>query len=468
MELVLEISKYLTLSQNFRATRVCQNWSRLLTSPTVIDFHLKPWFPNIEHSPRIPEGVPATAAASIKGEYIDAYTYGTPVSRVVVKRKLSPGSRMTCSAYADGMIVRVLRNTFGIANKCWIYYLERSFEESWAVHSDIHSPDAVTHLAVSTSIVAMILDSGDCFVWELSSSNDFSKGKRKSPSILGSRQVQTFSVSGSSLAILYESLSIKADITIWSLGGEAIHIAADAPEGLPEVPASDESIGTRQKIFVDHSSQAVVLFRLVEGTRVFICYTRYNLAGTVVTEANLEIPKGPDHAHVIWDLASPPCNGFITVCFKQAGKIPSILPKVTRVVYDLNEDRISFKETVLSYNDNSTFRDNGRHQFVFNHTLFINSQSWPEMVVTSLIDRKEKKFLPMKVGNLPRRGLQSQILCGDASYLVSMNEAGFYAWCFDKNIVMAKQDHQYKEEMVQLRKDRVEKAKRHRRSRRSE
>lgn len=442
IELVQEITSYLPLSESFRAMRVCHDWFDVLTSPLIVQSQVRFWFPKAETLLRIPDHLSAKAVATLKAEHIDAFRNGRPFSRLHVNWQSRRDATSAHWAYGDGMVAWLPPRP----SRCKIYHIKKGLQKSWSVDT----ASSVALLGLSASIIAVVLDSGLCYVWKLSPSSGFPTGIRLSPSLL-SHRVQTLVVSGPTLAVLYDTGDVsEVLITIWSLEGESVHHRVKLQRQISEALAMSPIVDIERKLLVDNALQSVVIFERVKDSRTeVICYTRFNLAAVVVAQGHLE--RGFDRGFIcdIYDLVSPLTNGCTTMWSsfeKRVDLISSTIyapaTKMTRVIYDMNNERLRLEEDELPINNHqsrSRLFDGGN--YVFKDVMFCQNPSGRRQV----IDMKNEILKDAATGWGWGRGRQNSVLCGDETFLVEMSNAGFSVWCFDKNVAMANEDSNYKQ-----------------------
>jgi len=435
LEVVQEIFRLLPLWQTFEVQRVSRTWEFALSSPETIDMLLRPWFLNNDSFLQIPKCLSPRAISFLKAEYVEAYSSGMPFSILNKRRPTITVLDQNILTYADGLIAWVP----GDGTRCKIYRIKSGAEKTW-------SPDGtgvVSHIALSSKMVSVITSHRRCLSWKLPMMR-----KVLRPFQVGTAEVETLVVSGSTLAVLYRPLTgaKEVPISVWSVETDGVHFQAE----IRQWPL-------KGKILLDEASESVVLFERTTGDTEVFSFIRYDLAGVVLTKGFLERPHDPlqnktfelrpanvDGSAIIWSFAD-----------KYKG--------MTRVIFELGTNKLLIKKSKLDTNITIKYEKPGQ-VFFFKEVMYYKSD-WGRWCAADM----ERLSYELAVPTVPRtyeyngtdsNGLPTWLASGDRTFLVHFYFEGFCVWCFDKYVSMTGEDEKYKKQrdckVDQIIEDRIE------------
>lgn len=206
LELSQRIVQYLGLSNAIRARAVSKDWLRILVSHQTTQCLLRSWHDTCCLTLRIPDGLSESAVSSLKAEYISAYRSGTAFDKLTVQRRISRHGALSDSvAYSSGKVAWIDKDT------TTTHVL--SLEDNGGCLTDQGDGRELSHLALSSSMMAVTTLSGECRITELTSGTEHRFQ-------LVPEDLETIVVAKDRVAILHRpSLSnpLQTGVTTWTL-----------------------------------------------------------------------------------------------------------------------------------------------------------------------------------------------------------------------------------------------------------
>ena len=435
------ILQHLSLYQNFQFRRVSSKWKQVLSSPQVVDFLLRIWFPTstVDTALHIPKGLSTTSVTSLKAEHINAYCTGQAFAYARYDSWDGFNMRLWLNsvAYADGIMAWIDSTDSDV-----VKLLDMKTGQKWSF-----LPEARTRIyaiALSSSMVAAF-GTGRCDVWTLSAGHHYSL---RLPSALFS----DIAVSGKSLAITlsnqWSEASSRVEIVTWTLKDQRTSSSFVA------LPPKSTTSRPSLKMMLDSQGESLLLFEWVlndfrdHGPTQFN-YTRASLDGNVLTQGTLETPSTKDYHYCSEEAVPKATNGEAVIwAFIKRQRSLVDISELMLICYNFPEDRLEVHRQVvvgLCMNDkskSSLFHWKSAAYFLqyedsYHHLRVID-------LVGSTCSEAEIDFfyspLPFPEDEEPHTRL-----FGDETFLIAVFDEGFCVWCFDANLQIFNEDIHYKE-----------------------
>ncbi len=451
LELSQMVAQYLELSQAIRARRVSRSWRNILTSSQITGCLLRPW--QGASTLRIPRGISQNAVSSVKAECITAYRSGAAFDQRTLRQLISKNGPISNNvAYSNGKIAWIDGTT------TTMHVLSLEDHGNWLKKE--RNGEALSQLALSTSMVAVTSLTGDCWI------TDFAEDLEHQFH-LSLENVEKIVAAKKTLGILYRRSStddIQVGVTTWTLDDPVPrHFAVNLHR------ESKEYVKNRDlKIMLDKSGQSVIVFERAAEKAYVVYFTRFSLEGRVQAEGSLELPdmywynensqgSTPTDANgwaTVWSYSS--YSAYSSYSLSEGGQYKRML----RVQYKLDRDVFRLKEDF--------FKDS--EDLVTSNVFFWNDVAYSELApdldygsLLGIIDFSNKSSLdPAIMGNDAALQLQNwgeyrrgdyleTVLLGDERFLVYACQAGLIVWAFDKNHGMTETDGDFSDKRKQAR-----------------
>ena len=165
-EIRFRIFKHLPLDRVFQAHRVCRCWRYFLTDPPFGDDLLRPWTSQGGMNLQIPPGLTSTEILSAKADHIHAFKnglfsymdVGNWMSELSCRGDMAVSS---CTAYSHGRLAWISRDDVVVK----VLHLESAKARLYASPSK----ERIIRMALSQSLVVLVLASPKCVLWRLDS-----------------------------------------------------------------------------------------------------------------------------------------------------------------------------------------------------------------------------------------------------------------------------------------------------------
>ena len=446
-ELPLELSQmilqHLPLHQCFQARRVSRKWKKITSSPSTIDCVLQHWYPTTDTGLCIPGGISAGSAAFLKAEHVDAFKTGRPFSMMTHDlHQFHDGVDAEKFAYAEGVIA-------------WIdpiyTYAIKALDLRTRIEGEFLTDNRciVTHVAMSSSILAGLSPSARCYVWDLSTLDQISLR-------LPSADFDDLTVSGTTLAIASFRMRItpRVEVVTWDLRNRTTQSFF-----VSSFSKQPENIDLWQ-MTIDRQGESVIFFETtyhgdISSLPEQLHFTRTNLKGDVLARGSLGLGCVVDAiCHNVASFFDIDGSGtpWVFSGFPQGPRDIRKAQEVFRISfnfdknrfetgkYKLNEspERIDWTARFFSWKDvmySSTTITNRRYGVIDLRESCLHSIDMaPRVVLPDSWKDAESSWI-LEGGGL---------LLGDEIFLVHVLPSGFYAWCFDKNVRMANENFKFK------------------------
>ena len=445
-ELPLELSQmilqYLPLHQCFQARKVSRKWKNVISLPSTIDRLLQDWYPTTDTGLCIPDGLSAESTSFVKAEHVDAFKTGRPFSMMTHALDGAQNIDANKVAYANGVIAWVDRK---------LKYLIRTLDLRKGVEEEFMTENrcVVSHVAMSPSILVGLSLSARCYVWDRSTLNQISLK-------LPSANFENLAVSGTTLAIasLQCQPAPRLEVFTWDLRNELLHFFS-----VRLYPGTRDDV-IEWRMVIDSKRASIIFFELAghgpaSEVSEHLHFTRTTFRGEKLAQGSIELrcmgDEAFDYVACFFDIDGSGNPWPLSGNLKQIQKIGRT-QEVFRIRFNFEKNRLEAGKhrinNPLERIDWSapffTWKDS---LYTFTHTDFhygiVDLQEsnlhGVDMAPTVILPRKEQHTRLNRVG-----GHGKDQLLGDEIFLIHVLPSGLYVWCFDKNVRMANESHNFK------------------------
>ena len=449
LEIAYSILEYLPLHQCFRIRRVCKGWFRMLSAEQTVRFLLRFWYPKHEACSQlaVPDGVSPSAASSSIAEHVDAYRTGSAFSMLKgfwrIASQESIGAHV---AYANGILAWIDHRNDEIR----IRHIISGLRERWVLEDG----ENLSHISMSASVLAAVTNAGICYVFNMADDQ-----VQRFP--LTSTSVQGLTVSGDSVAILYDrspSESMHVEMSIWTPGRQNSVQCRVKLHGLP----SGETSRHDRKIMIGTRKDCLVMFeRCVELRRFY--FTRFGLDGQLQAQGSLEgfdetrftrhsessVPSDINGCAIVWSYIQDHTEA----------KESSSYDELVQIQYDPQRDELRLKRNVYR---RTWWARTFSSLFFWKDVAYCRSAVLSEfsVMIFDLTEDSIKDAVTLgtssdsffsnphglrRTRSLDERYIMQTQFLGDEDFLINIDTSGFVIWCFNGNVKMAHEDKDYAE-----------------------
>lgn len=444
LELVQKVFQHLQLYQAFQARRVSKHWSEVLSAHQTTGLLMRSWFPKAEASLTIPAGLSTEETDSLKAEHIEAYRNTTPFSRAN-RVWTTPLLRVesNCVSCAAGSIARICS-----PREVRVVNVASGVSASLQTRHE----DSLTHLTISSFIVAGTTASSICYAWNLDSKERYSQR-------IHSTQVQELVTSHEIIAVLHRRVDDSRQeifVTTWSLNTMETYyfpIRLHQPSFPARTSRTSGESSMDWRIMINIAAGNVIFFERWNGNPVMIFFTSVSFGGVVEATGSLRMLNTTPFDHITDLTPVMSVNGRAIVWsydkwhFEDGRETDTRTPVMTvlRVIYDIAFGRLRLDEHIIRLDDCANFYPNSNIFFdkdvAYYHKAVWRGRSPPLCLVDMENLQGRRTVMVKEVGEEFPSGT---LLCGDEKYMVAIADVDNCVWCFDKNISLADEDQGFK------------------------
>lgn len=448
LEINILIFRHLELDRVFQAHRVCRHWRQFLSYPPFGGAILQPWISEGGMNLRIPQRFSSQEILSAKAEHIHAFRTGHSFSMVVRNWIFEFGrprgmSVSSGTSYSHGRLAWIGKDEIGVKLLDIESGLTRLFTS--------HDREKIINMAISKSLMVIVLASGVCLLWSLHSESSYSFR-------LASAAIEQLVVVRDTVALLHNSYSRgldpvrKASITTWTKSTEKTsHFSVKAKS------SNQFNHNPRHRHLLIHpDGNALIFLEMVTdsgdqdivGNVSSIFSTRLGLDGTNQSEIEFDCRAAGFSICQYHDRFQPVLPQKIDYHFMVTIGIAEdqaqhLEPQPAYLLYDLKKNRFWLSTQIFVESDGSLPRYPS-----FRWKNIAHSPAEDQFGDVSLaVGRQKGNFSNSALSKLEALMGQSRedviacggdcFLYGDETFLVFVSPIKLVIWCFEKYITMA-------------------------------
>lgn len=442
-EIRLRIFKHLPLDRVFQAHRVCRCWRYFLTNPPFGDDLLRPWTSQGGMNLQIPRGLSSTEILSAKADHIYAFKnclfsymdVGNWMSELSCRGSTAVSS---CTAYSHGRLAWISRDDIGVK----VLHLESRMARFYVPPSK----EVITGMALSQSLVVVVLTSPKCVIWRLDSGNMYSFG-------LASGTIEQLVVVLDTVALSRNVYGYPRQlfITTWNKNdpGGTGEFALDIRS-----PHWNSYNSHHRHLMIHPDGNSIIFLEMVVDIRaggflpkiLYVFSTRADLDGKNKSTVEFDCSGAEfiirPYSDRFWPVLPQEIEYNVIVTIGVVAKMaPNSRLQPAYLVYDLKRNVFWLDTHIFVEPDGSLIRP---QSFRWKDVAFI---PFPNAFdnYSCVIGRKMNNFTKFEMSNLfssiicPKTDARIDsgnfLLYGDETWLVIVSAKIFVIWCFDQFIV---------------------------------
>ena len=449
LELSQRIARHLSIFQAIRARRVSKKWLDILSSSQTTQMLLSPWHKTNDSTIRIPNGLSLSAISSLEAEHVSIYRSGLAFDQRIIQQPVSRDGPLSNNvAYSNGIVAWIENNT------STLQVLSLEDDSGSSTFEDVG--ENLSHLALSSLMVAVITGTGECWIKEFANQAEHRFQ-------LSSVEIEKVVAIKETLGVLHRPLApnnMQVRVTTWTL----INRNSSSFIAKLQRPFVQALRPCDLKMMLDVSGTFVIVFEWVTETKAAY-FTRFSLEGQVLAQGTLALPdtngftEHSDESTITSSHAWTTVRSYST--FQTVGW--SVNYQMLRVQYRRDCDLLRLTEdsfrTHLSPGETMTFSNNF---FFWNDIAYCHADYPQEGTDLSILDFTQD-FTQPNITFMGRDihcafdfseseeeefynggGHLNSLLLGDERFLVDACPFGLIIWAFDKNHGMTDIDEEYR------------------------